>query len=177
MFELDNLQETWEKFTSIVEKLENNGLTKLIDQIGEDLLMSPAAAQKDEFGCYPGGCVNLALTLAQNMRKINIVADYNIEAKSIYTVAFMRALGEYGTSTNKMFEPHDSDWHIEKLGLLYKRNQNLNGTSWSIRAIELATVFNIELTSEEILALLTAESETQNNNLAKLLKSSTAIIF
>lgn len=177
MSEFDSLQETWKKFTGIVEKLENTGLTRLVDEIGEDLLMSPAAAQKDEFGCHPAGCIDLALTLAQNMRKINIVADYNIDAKSIYTVAFMRALGEYGTSANKMFEPHDSDWHIEKLGLLYKRNQNLNGTNWSTRAIELATVFKVELTSEEILALLTAESETQNNNLAKLLKSSTAIIF
>ena len=177
MTEADNLQENWTKFTEIVEKLENPGLSNLVNDLGEHLIMSPANAQKDEFGCNPGGCIEFALLLAQNMRKINLVAGYGYEAKTIYTVAFMRALGEYGTSEHQMFTPHDSDWHIEKLGLLYKRNSDLAGTLWKERSIELAVTNNVTLTSEEVLALLTAGNDKQNNNLAKLLSASSKIIL
>ena len=177
MSNVEEMQESWNKFSEIVEKLENEGLSKLVATLGEDLLMSPANAQKDEFGCHPGGCIEFALLLAQNMRKINIVAEYGIDAKSIYTVAFLRALGEYGTSAEKMFTPHDSDWHIEKLGLIYKRNTALNGTNWCTRAIELAITFGVVLSSEETLAIMTCDNDHQKGDLAKLLKSSTTIIF
>ena len=139
--------------------------------------MSPANAQKDEYGCEPGGLIKFALELSQTMRKLNVVSGYDADTRSIYTCAFLRACGEYGTSAEKMFENHDSDWHIEKLGLLYKRNPKLNGTTWSHRAIELATVFNVKLNSSEVFALLTAGTDTPANNLAKLLSSASLLIL
>ena len=79
-------------------------------------------------------------------------------------------------SRHRMFEPHDSDWHIEKLGLLYKRNTKLNGSTWSTRAVEIATVKQINLTSDEIMALLTAPNEQPYNDLARLLKSANTLL-
>jgi hypothetical protein len=141
------------------------------------LVMAPANAQKDEYGCNPGGIIEFALDLAQTMRKLNVVGSFDVDTKSIYICAFLRAIGEYGTSENAMFENHDSDWHIEKLGLLYKRNPALNGTNWSQRAIELATVYKVELKSNEVLALLTAASEKPSNNLARLITAATMLIL
>ena len=177
MYDENKIKESYETFSEIVQKLENEGLTNLVETLGENLVMSPAYAQKDEYGCRPAGLIDLALETAQTMRKLNVVGSFDTDTRSIYVVAFLRALGEFGTSSEQMFTPHDSDWHIEKLGLLYKRNTNLNGTTWSQRAVELATVYNVNLKSEEILALLSADADKKLNNLAKLLSAATTIIL
>ena len=176
MSTIENLQENYETFGTILEKLGNKGLTNFVEELGEDLIMSPAAAQKDEYGCFAGGIIDMCLKLAQSMRKLNLVAGYNVPVESIYTVAFLRAIAECGDSKNRMFEPHDSDWHIEKLGLLYKRNPKLNGTTWTTRAIEIATVNAISLTSDEVMAILTAANEKPYNNLGRLLKSANTLL-
>jgi hypothetical protein len=177
MYDEKEIQESYNAFLGIVTKLENKGLSSLIENLGENLVMAPASAQKDEYGCFPSGIINFALELAQTMRKLNVVGAFEVDAKSIYIVAFLRAIGEYGTSDEQMFNPHDSDWHIEKLGLLYKRNTNLNGTDWSQRAIELAVVNEVNLKSNEVLALLSADRDKKLNNLARLLSAATTIIL
>ena len=177
MSEIEALQKNYETFTTVLEKLDNKGLSGFVDELGEDLVMSPAAAQKDEYGCFAGGIIDMALKLSQSMRKLDMVAGYNISVESIYTVAFLRALAEYGDSKTKMFEPHDSDWHIEKLGLLYKRNTKLNGTTWTTRAIEIATVAEVKLNSSEVMALLTAANEKPYNDLGRLLKSANTLLI
>ena len=176
MSDIEILQKNYETFTTILQKLENKGLIEFVEELGDDLVMSPAAAQKDEYGCFAGGIIDMALKLSQSMRKLDMVASYNVSVESIYTVAFLRAIAEAGDSRHRMFEPHDSDWHIEKLGLLYKRNTKLNGTTWSTRAVEIATVKQINLTSDEIMALLTAPNEQPYNDLARLLKSANTLL-
>ena len=177
MSDVENIENVYKRFTEIVEKLANPGITNFVEATGEDLIMSPANAQEDEYGCCSAGLIEFGLLLSQHMRKLNLVSDFQIDTKSIYTVAFLRAFGEYGTSEVKMFQPHDSDWHIEKLGLLYKRNPKLNGTNWVQRSVELSFSFGIKLTSEQIMALQTAVNDTPANNLGKLLKSATLLIL
>lgn len=177
MSNIEQLQNKYEKFITIIMKLENPGLSDFVDDLGDDLVMSPAAAQKDEYGCFAGGVIDMALTLAQSMRKLDVVAGFGVEVTSIYTVAFLRAIAESGDSQIRMFEPHDSDWHIEKLGLLYKRNPKLNGTTWTTRAIEIATVKKMNLNSAEVMAILTAENERPFNELGRLLKSANTLLI
>tara|TARA_B100002019_G_scaffold293299_1_gene319949 strand:- start:7463 stop:7999 length:537 start_codon:yes stop_codon:yes gene_type:complete len=176
MSDIEILQKNYETFTTVLQKLENKGLIDFVEELGDDLVMSPAAAQKDEYGCFSGGIIDMALKLSQSMRKLDMVAGYNANVESIYKVAFLRAIAECGDSKERMFEPHDSDWHIEKLGLLYKRNPKLNGTTWTTRAIEIATVKQINLNSEEVMALLTAANEHPYNDLARLLKSANTLL-
>ncbi len=177
MYDENKIKESYDTFSEIVEKLENKGLSRLVEDLGEDLLMSPAHAQKDEYGCRPAGLIDFALDIAQVMRKLNVVGAFEADTKSIYTVALLRAIGEYGTSFAKMFEPHDSDWHVEKLGLLYKRNPTLNGTTWAQRCTELVCVYSVTLSSEEIMALTSQPGNPNNNSLAKLLDAATTIIL
>ena len=176
MSDIEKIQKDYETFNTILEKLENPGLLKFVENLGESLKMSPCAAQKDEYGCFAGGVLDMALQLASSMRKLDVVAGYQVNVQEIYTVAFLRALAEYGDSQTKMFEPHDSDWHIEKLGLLYKRNPKLNGTTWTTRAIEIATVSEVKLKSSEVMALLTAANERPYNDLGRLLKSANTLL-
>ena len=175
--EIDQLEQNYKKFTNIIEKLDNKGMLSFVEELGDSLVMSPSAAQKDEYGCFPGGVVDMALQLSQIMRKVEMIADYNVDVQEIYTVAFLRAIAESGDSVTRMFEPHDSSWHIEKLGLLYKRNPKLNGTTWTTRAIEIATVKNLALNSNEVMAILTAANDKPYNNLARLLKSANTLLI
>jgi hypothetical protein len=177
MSEIDQLETNYKKFANIIEKLDNKGLSAFVEELGDSLVMSPCAAQKDEYGSFPGGVVDMALQLSQIMRKLEIIADYKVDVQEIYTVAFLRAIAESGDSETRMFEPHDSSWHIEKLGLLYKRNPKLNGTTWVTRAVEIATVKNFGLSSSEIMAVLTAANDKPYNNLGRLLKSANTLLI
>tara|TARA_R110001592_G_scaffold157170_1_gene387994 strand:+ start:635 stop:1174 length:540 start_codon:yes stop_codon:yes gene_type:complete len=175
--EINQLEKNYKKFANIIEKLDNKGLLSFVEELGDNLVMSPSAAQKDEYGCFPGGVIDMALQLSQIMRKLEIIADYKVDVQEIYLVAFLRAIAESGDSVTRMFEPHDSSWHVEKLGLLYKRNPKLNGTTWVTRAIEIATVKNLGLSSAEVMAVLTAENDKPYNDLGRLLKSANTLLI
>jgi hypothetical protein len=58
-------------------------------------------------------------------------------------------LGRIGTSSEEYCEPQDSDWHYEKLGLIYKRNQNLYKFHPIQFTLQLLTKYGVKLTEEE----------------------------
>ena len=69
MYDENKIKESYDTFSEIVQKLENMGLADLVEDLGEDLLMSPAHAQKDEYGCRPAGLIDFALDIAQKISK------------------------------------------------------------------------------------------------------------
>ena len=48
-----------------------------------------------------------------------------------------------------MFLPQDSDWHFEKLGMIYKKNQEIYEYNSIQFTFQLLTNFGIKLSEEE----------------------------
>ena len=62
------------------------------------------------------------------------------------------------------FIDQDSDWHREKLGQMYKYNEDLNKMSVSHRTLFLLQHFGIELAKDEWLAIQLAQGSHFEEN-------------
>ena len=132
-------------------------------------------AQKDEYGCFNGGLIQNTLDILQTMRKLDIVSGKLADQKSLYKVALLHSLGIMGSPEKDMFLPQDSDWHIEKLGLLYKRDQTLKNTNIE-RTFQFLLFLGVKITPEEYDAILSVEKDVPLNYLGRLLCASRILV-
>ena len=170
----ENLESNFEKYVSYLDKFGETSIENFVESEGHRLATSPANAQKDEYGCYNGGLVENTLEILDSMRKLDIVAGKKADQKSLWKVALLHNIGAIGTSSEDLFLPQDSDWHIEKLGMLYKRNQNLKSTC-AERTFQILFHYSIELTEEEYFAILSIDKDKPLNYLGSLLVASRAL--
>ena len=97
------------------------------------------------------------------------------EQKSLWKVALLHNIGTIGSTEEDMFLPQDSEWHIEKLGLLYKRNQSLKTTNTE-RTLQFLSKYGVELSEEEFFAILSVDKEKPLNYLGRLLSAARILI-
>lgn len=150
---IENIKSNWDKYESLLNKLSDPSIEKMVEAIGERLLMCPASMKNDQYGCYPGGLVEHSLDVALTMRKINEAMNMNIQSSSILKVALLHEIGKIGDENLDYFVEQDSDWHVEKLGQHYKYNEKIDKMSISHRTLYLLQKFHIELTREEWIAI------------------------
>jgi len=165
----------FEQYVGLVGKLKDKNIDMLVETEGPRLATSPSNAQKDEYGCFNGGMIQNTLDILQTMRKLDIVAGKLADQKSLFKVALLHNVGTVGSTEEDMFLPQDSDWHIEKLGLLYKRNQNLK-TSPSERTFQFLFKYGVELNQDEYYAILSTNKEAPLNYLGRLLCAARILI-
>tara|TARA_E500000331_G_C16908369_1_gene562313 strand:+ start:66 stop:605 length:540 start_codon:yes stop_codon:yes gene_type:complete len=171
----DLVASNFEQYVSLVGKFDEVQINSLIENEGPRLATSPSNAQKDEHGCFNGGMIQDTLNILEAMRKLDIVAGKEADQKSLWKVALLHNIGTIGSTEEDMFLPQDSDWHIEKLGLLYKRNQGLKTTNTE-RTIQILSKYGVELSAEEFFAILSIDKEKPLNYLGRLLTAARTIV-
>ena len=87
------------------------------------------------------------------MRKINESQDLGLSTSSILKVGLFHDIGKVGSTDEDYFISQDSEWHREKLGQMFKFNENLNRMSVSHRSLCLLQEFGVSLTPEEWIAI------------------------
>ena len=147
------LKSNWEKYESILKRLKDKNIASFLDSFGERLVMCPNARNQAEKGSYPGGLVENSLEVASTMKKISDTLGVNIPMTSLLKVALLHDIGKVGDEEEDLFMIQDSSWHREKLGQVYKYNENLPKMSISHRSLYLLQSFNISLTRDEWLAI------------------------
>ena len=177
MTEHSTEQTTWnfEQYVKLIAKLEDENIVRMIEDISHRLATSPANAQKDEYGCYPGGLIQTTLDVLEAMRKIDIVAGKLANTRSLFKVALLHSIGTMGTVDKEMFIEQDSDWHIEKLGLLFKRQSGFN-TSSTERTLQFLFHYGVELSSEEFFAIISTDKDKPLNYLGKILCAARTVV-
>ena len=81
----------------------------------------------------------------------------SVEKNRILKVGLLHDIGKVGSLTEPLYEEQDSDWHREKLGQMYKYNENLERMSTSHRTLWLLQNFGVTLTNDEWLAVQLAQ--------------------
>ena len=151
--DFEELQSRWETYDSLLRRLSDDKINNLLDALGERLIMCPASPRTDQYGCAPGGLIEHALRVTQTMRTLNSSLDMNIATASILKVGLLHELGKVGDLSKRYFVEQDSSWHREKLGQLYKYNEDLNKMSVSHRTLWLLQHHGVVLTNDEWLAV------------------------
>ena len=150
---IEKIESNWKTFEKLCKKLSDPNIDKMIDELGERIVMCPASPKKDQPGCFPGGLVQHSLDVALTMRSLNDTLGYNLSTAALLKVGLLHDLGKIGSREKSYFIDQDSDWHRDKLGQLYKFNDDLNKMSVSHRTLCLLQSFGAELTTDEWIAI------------------------
>ena len=162
--QLDQIKSNWEKFENFCSRLNDKNIDALLEELGERLIMCPASPKEDQHGCYPGGLIEHAMEVASLTKALSETSGLNIPIASIIKVGLLHEVGKVGDLSESFFVEQDSEWHRDKLGQLYKYNENLNKMSISHRTLFLLQHFGVSLNQDEWLAIqLSSGSHFEEN--------------
>ena len=96
-------------------------LLQFLDDNAERVMLAPASTRKDFTCCYPGGLVEHSLRVLQNAAKLRQVYGQvdTVDTGSIILTSLYHDIGKVGTETKEYYVDNTSDWHRDKLGILY----------------------------------------------------------
>jgi len=161
---IDNVKTQWETFKKLTAKLDNDNINKLIEELGERIILCPYNQRDSEPCSHPGGLIRFSLELASAMRNLSKSFNMSIETSSIIKVSLFHAIGKIGDLNNEMYIVQDSDWHREKLGQIYKINELIDKMSTTHRSLFLLQNYGVFLTREEWVAIQTSSGSHFEEN-------------
>lgn len=158
------LQHNYTNFLEALKKsFDGERLEKLLfmysmEELGPNLLISPASGNKNFHNAYEGGYVDHVMNVARNaLRMMKMyqeaggVVDFTKE--ELLFTAFHHDLGKLGQKGELHYIENDSQWHKDKLGLLYKSNPNIVYLSHTDRTIFLLNQYGIKYNEKEYLGM------------------------
>ena len=164
MIEFDVLKNNWETYEKLCKRLSDPRLNALLETLGERILMCPASPRDSQYGAYAGGLVEHGIGVTKVMRDLVQVYGLSIPVNSIIKAGLLHDLGKVGDLDKDYFVEQTSDWHRDKLGQVYKFNEELNKMSVSHRTLYLLQHFGIALTNDEWLAIQLAQGSHFEEN-------------
>ena len=154
------LKANYEKFIAIVNKyLTGDRLDKLLfmysdDELGGNLMVSPASGNKNYHNAYEGGYIDHIFNVCKNALKMKKtfeeaggVCDFTEE--ELIFVALHHDLGKLGTKEELHYALNDSKWHIENRGELYKRNEKNSFMAITDRTLFTLSQYGITINENE----------------------------
>jgi len=149
------LTELWTTYTKLAEKIteHGDGINRMLEDLGERILMCPAEPRNDSPGCEPGGLVQQAITVAKGMKKLNDGFSMGAATESILLVGLFHEIGKIGSLEEPYFVPEEESWRREKLGAFYKPNERLGRMTIPERSLFLLNHYGVKLTEEEFMAI------------------------
>jgi hypothetical protein len=148
------LTDLWTSYTKLIDKIDRGeGLTRMMEDLGERLLMCPAEPRNDSPGCEPGGLIQQAITVARGMKRVNDTFEMGAATESILVVGLLHELGKVGNLEEPYFVPEEEHWRREKLGAFYKPNEGMSRMTIPERSLYLLQHYGVHLTEEEFMAI------------------------
>lgn len=148
-FDPNKIESNWSTFESLCTRFGDPGLQRLLEELGQRLAACPSSPRTDQFGCHPGGLIDVTLRVTSCMRKLNEVQDQKVPVASVLKVGLLHDLGKVGDVESDHFLEQDSDWHRDKLGQLYKYNESMPKMGYSHRTLWLLQHYSVSLTRDE----------------------------
>jgi hypothetical protein len=148
------LTDLWSSYSKLIEKIDRGeGLGRMMDELGERLLMCPAEPRNDSPGCEPGGLLRQAITIAKGMKRLNDTFEMGTPTASILVVGLLHEVCKVGNLEEPYFVPEEESWRREKLGAFYKPNESISRMTVPERSLFLLQHYDVKLTEDEFMAI------------------------
>jgi len=154
------LQSNYNKFIEALKKsLSGERLEKLLqmysmDELGPNLMLSPASGNINYHNAYEGGYIDHVLNVARNsLRMMKLyqeaggVVDFTQE--ELLFSAFHHDLGKLGSKGKLHYIENPSDWHVKNQGKLYISNPELTYFTHTDRTFFTLQEYGIQYTEKE----------------------------
>jgi hypothetical protein len=158
------LEENYNKFLEALKKsFDGERLEKLLhmysmEELGPNLMLSPASGNINYHNAYEGGYIDHVMNVARNaLRMMKLykesggVVDFTQE--ELLFTAFHHDLGKLGAKGELHYVTNDSQWHKDKLGQVYKSNPNIVYLSHTDRTIFLLNQYGVQFNEKEYLGM------------------------
>lgn len=159
-----NIEEIWETYKSLLGRISDHNINLMLSEMEQRIVECTYNTNKDEKYVGPGGFIEFSLDLAKTMRDLNKALDLNCSIKSIFISSLLCDIGLIGDLENSTYELQDSDWHREKLGQLYKWNENCPKATVSHKTLFLLQHYKIALEKDEWMSILLSNSTNVEEN-------------
>ena len=172
MLDLEQIQSNWEKYQSLLQKLDDEGINNLLEELGQRICEAPAAIHRDQSFSYPGGLVSSMLKITSALIRHDQANNVSLThgKRTLIKVGLLHDIGRVGNLDQPYYLEQDSDWHIEKLGKLYKINEDIDFMTPVERTFFILQHFGINLTKEEYQAFISLTDDRCRNHLGNLLR-------
>lgn len=155
----EEIEKNWIRFRGLCEKTGDRApaILHMLDEIDERLSLCPASAKKDYYGAFPGGLVDHSIRVLGNLMSLNKAFDWQLKKESMIIGALFHDVGKMGmpgkSSENDFYIPQTDGWRAEKMGELYKYNNEIDYLSTPDRSVFIMQHYGVQLTTEEWLAI------------------------
>lgn len=169
------LKENYTKFLEALKKsFDGERLEKLLhmyseDELGLNLMVSPASGNVNYHNAYDGGYIDHVMNVARNsLRMMKLyqeaggVIDFTKE--ELLFSAFHHDLGKLGDRGNLFYVPNDSEWHIKNRGEVYKRNTDIAYLTHTDRTIFILNKYGIQYTENEYFGMKLTDGMYDEDN-------------
>lgn len=153
--DIETLTNNYNLFIKICGRLgdRSENIMKMIDHLGDRLLMCPASSRLSYHCAHPGGLIEHSLNVLRNTKKLVEVYELDIQSESMIIASLFHDLGKVGDLNEPYYIEQDSDWHREKLGQMYKINEEIQSMPNAERGLWLLQHFGVQLTLNEWIAI------------------------
>lgn len=143
-------------------------ISKMLEKIGTQFYTAPASKNINEHEAYTGGLVEHSLKVLKNLIEICNIWYKNCPVETRVIVGLFHDFDKSCTTDGTdWYIPNESQWHREKLGKMYELNPIIrDGLTHAQRSVRLLSYFNINLTDEEYLAILTHDGLYVDENIS-----------
>ena len=156
----EQLEKNYTEFIGTISKVfTGDRLDKILhmysmDELGPNLLVSPASSNKDYHSAYEGGYIDHVMNVVRNslrMMKLYEEAGGYIDftREELLFSAFHHDLGKLGEKGKLNYIPNPSDWHIKNQGKIYTMNPELSFLTATDRTFILLSEYGIKYTERE----------------------------
>jgi len=175
------LQENYTTFIEFLKKVfTGERLEKLLhmysqDELGVNVLISPASSFKHFHNAYDGGYLDHIMGVAKNsIRIMNLYKEaggiIDFTQEELLFAAIHHDLGKLGEPGKIHYLPNESEWHIKNQGRIYVSNPDLPYMAIADRTFWLLSHYGITHTHNEWFGISLADGMYDDDN-AKYLKT------
>ena len=165
----DEVTKNMELVMKLVEKFpepRKSLVKKMFDgPVGETYFTAPASSKEDYHSAYPGGLVQHSLNVVRSLKLLtDTLCPGRYDGQTVVFVGLFHDLGKGSDGENDFYVPNPSEWHRNKLGKLYENNHNSPFMPHHLRSLYILQKYEIVVSSDEYLAILTHDGQYQEAN-------------
>jgi hypothetical protein len=171
----EQLENNYNKFISVVKKyISGDRLEKLLhmyslDELGPNLMLSPASGNKNFHNAYEGGYIDHIFNVCKNALRmkqtfVDAGAQIDFTDEELLFSALHHDLGKLGAKGKMHYILNDSDWHIKNRGEYYKRNSENVYMTLTDRTFFLLNQYGIQYNEKEYFGIKLTDGMYDEDN-------------
>jgi hypothetical protein len=156
----EQLQTNYTKFIEALKKsFDGERLEKLLhmystEELGANLMLSPASGNINYHNAYEGGYIDHVMNVARNsLRMMKLYQDaggyVDFTQEELLFAAFHHDLGKLGSKGKLHYVINTSEWHVKNQGKLFVSNPELSFLTHTDRTFFLLQEYGIKYNETE----------------------------